>query len=129
MLSENVSLDFREAVFLTERAYFEGELDKLKFNNNIKLYSLICEKLTTTENFQYTEKDKEVAMTQCASFIFMTDTVRIAVGSDIVGSMPFSYNNEDFVGKKDWSNMFVSKLIGHLYYLVLQISNQNNHHR
>ncbi|PXV66876.1 hypothetical protein CLV62_104137 [Dysgonomonas alginatilytica] len=110
MLFDNSPLDFQKAVFLTENAYYEGELDEKKFKDNIQLYTSICKSLMTNGSLEYTERDKEVAMAQCAVFLFMTDTVRISVGTDIVGSIPFSYNYEDYAGQKEWSNMFVSTL-------------------
>jgi hypothetical protein len=41
----------------------------------------------------------------------MTDTVRFAVGEEIISFIPFAYNFDDFAGQKDWSNMFVSTLM------------------
>lgn len=111
MLSEKTSLDFKKAVFLTENAYSDGALTEKWFDNNINLYTSICVNLMTTGSIDYAERDKDIAMAQCAVFIFMTDTVHISVGKDIVGSVPFSYNYDDFAGKNDWSNMFVSKLM------------------
>ncbi len=102
---------FKEAVFLTEKAYYNGEFDKGHFDSNINLYSAISKNLAITGNIQYAEKDKDNALIQCGTFFFMTDTVHISVGNDIVESIPFSYNYEDFAGQKDWSNMFVSTLM------------------
>lgn len=111
MLSEENNLSFREAVILTENAYQGGILDKESFDNNINFYSLICKKIASTNNIQYTERDKDIALIQCATFFFMSDTVKILMGNDLIGSIPFSYNSEDFAGQQDWSNMFVSTLM------------------
>jgi hypothetical protein len=111
MLCNNRQLNFKEAVFLTENAYQDGNSNKDDFNNKINLYSSICEQLALTDNIQYTEKDKEIAKTQCATFIFMTDSIPISMNNEIVISSPFFYNHDDFAGQKEWSNMFVSSLI------------------
>ncbi len=111
MLSSKTKLDFREAVFITENAYYDNQLDKTSFDNNIELYSKICKQIMNSGNIVYPEKDKEVASSQCAVFLFMTDTIPIASGSDIIGSIPFAYNFDDYAGQKDWSNMFVSTLM------------------
>lgn len=111
MLSDKAALNFQEAVFLTENAYFENRLDREKFSKDIAFYTHICKGVMASGSIEYTERDIDVAMAQCGVFIFMTDTVPIKSGNDIIGSIPFSYNYEDFSGQNDWSNMFVSTLI------------------
>jgi len=111
MLTGNKLINFRKAVFLTENAYYEGELNETYFNDNIELYTSICKGIMKTGSIDYSEKDKDDALAQCATFLFMTDTVPILVGNNKIGSIPFSYNYEDFAGQKDWSNMFVSALM------------------
>lgn len=110
MLSGRSPLDFQKAVYLTENAYYNGGLDEKAFDDNINLYTSICKGVMSNGALEYTEKDVEAAMAQCAVFLFMTDTIRISVGNNLVGSIPFSYNHEDFAGQKDWPNMFVSTL-------------------
>ncbi|MDU1891755.1 MAG: hypothetical protein E6767_13800 [Dysgonomonas sp.] len=111
MLTKKTPLDFKKAVYLTENAYYNGNLDENKFNDNIDLYTAISKNIMSTGNIEYSECDKDIAMAQCAVFIFMTDTGLISVGKDIIGSIPFSYNYDDYAGQKDWSNMFVSTLM------------------
>lgn len=111
MLSDPETADFSKAVFMTENAFFEGKLDEIGFEENIKLYASICKSIITAGNIEYTEKDRDIAAAQCATFVFMTDTVPIYVGNDLVGCIPFQYNHDDFAGQNDWSNMFVSKLM------------------
>lgn len=111
MLSGKKDVNFRKAVFLTENAYFDSQLNKDNFDNFIELYSSLCRGIIKSANIDYTEKDKEVAMTQCAVFIFMSDSIPIYYENNVVMRTPFSYNHSDFAGQQDWSNMFVSKLM------------------
>jgi len=111
MLSGRDSLNFKKAVFLTENAYFENQLNEEAFNDDIQFYTSICRDIIASGNIVYPEKDIEIAAAQCAAFLFMTDTIPIQIGQNIVVHTPFEYNFDDYAGQKDWSNMFVSKLM------------------
>ena len=111
MLLSKESLDFRKAVYLTENAYFDNQLDEQAFNNAIKMNTFICKGIIASGNIQYPEKDKEKAMAQCAVFVYMTDSIPVATNNGTLIHAPFTYNYEDFAGQKDWSNMFVSTLM------------------
>lgn len=111
MLINTDSLIFREAVFISENAFYEDELDEYAFNNLIWYYTAISDKVITAGDIEYGEKDKDTALNQCAVFIFMTDTVSMQKENEIADHPPFTYNNIDFAGQQDWSNMFVSTLM------------------
>lgn len=104
-------IDFLKAVYLTENAYHQGLLNEDDFNSGIKVYASICRDVSQSGNIEYTEKDKDTALAQCAVFTFMTDSVSILIGNETIIHHPFSYNYEDFSGQKDWSNTFVSTLM------------------
>jgi len=111
MLYESDSLNFKKAVFLTENAYYDGVLNEKKFNDAIWFYSSLCKLIMQSGNIEYTEKDKDIANTQCATFILMTDSISFELNKKIIKHPPFSYNHDDFAGQKDWTNTFVSSLI------------------
>ncbi|MBC8592811.1 hypothetical protein H8744_06000 [Oscillospiraceae bacterium N12] len=111
MLSGKSIPNFQEAVFTVENAYLDNQLDKVVFVDNINLYTQICKQIMNSGNIVYPEKDKDIAAGQCAVFLFMTDTIPIVSGNDIIGSIPFTYNFEDYAGKEEWSSMFVSTLM------------------
>lgn len=111
MLINTDSLIFREAVFISENAFYEDKLDEYTFNNSVWYYTAISDKIITAGDIEYREKDKDTALNQCAVFIFMTDTVSMQKENEIIQRPPFTYNNIDFAGQKDWSNMFVSTLM------------------
>ena len=111
MLLENDSLDFKRAVFLTENAYYEDQLDENIFNGAISFYATISQNIMQSGDIIYSEKDKDKAGYQCAVYLLMTDSILVIVGKETAIHSPFFYNYEDFAGQKDWSNMFVSTLM------------------
>jgi hypothetical protein len=111
MLLGTEPLDFRNAVFLTENAFWENELNINAFDNTILDYASICRGIIKFGNIIYPEKDKDIATAQCAVFLFMTDSIPIQEDREIFIHTPFEYNFDDYAGKKDWSSMFVSTLI------------------
>lgn len=111
MLSGNDSLDFRKAVYITENAYLENQLDEKVFDSVINGYAFLCKSLIASGNITYSEKDKDKADAQCAAFVFMTDSLPIQIENGIIYHPPFKYNYDDFAGQKSWSNTFVSTLM------------------
>ncbi len=111
MLSDEIETDFAKAVFATENAYYEGNLNEKYFLDNIRNYALICNGIIESGNIIYPEKDVRKALAQCAVFIFMMDSVPIQTKNGIIYHQPFEYNFEDFAGQDNWVNMFVSTLM------------------
>lgn len=105
------SLNFQQAVFTTENAYFDNQLDKTAFDEAVKFNISICRGIMSSGNIEYPEKDKEKATAQCVVFVFMTDSIPVNTDNGVVIHSPFVYNFDDFAGQKDWSNMFVSTLM------------------
>jgi len=111
MLLNNRHLDFRKAVFSTENAYFEGQIDSCVFNDAIHFYTSICRGIMQSGNIIYPERDSLKAAAQCAVFVFMTDSIPVMTRQGIQIHTPFQYNFDDFAGQKEWSSMFVSTLM------------------
>lgn len=111
MLLGKDSIDFRKAIFLTENAYLEDQLNENAFNDVIKVYATLCKSLIASGNITYSEKDKDKADAQCSAFVFMTDSLPIQTEEGIIYHPPFTYNHDDFAGQKQWSNTFVSTLM------------------
>lgn len=111
MLIGNNIVDFKKAVFITENAYLDDKLSSKSYNDVIGFYSSICKGIAESDAITYVESDKEAAIMQCATFIFFTDSVPTMVKDGFATHPPFSYNHTDFAGQKDWTNMFVSKLV------------------
>ena len=111
MLSGKESLDFQKAVYLTENAYFDDQLDENAFNDAIQFDASICRRIMKSGNIVYPEKDSTKAAAQCAVFVFMTDSIPITTENGLKIHVPYQYNFDDFAGQKEWSNMFVSTLM------------------
>lgn len=111
MLTGNDVANFKKAVFLTENTFVDKKLSNSSYDDVIVFYSSICEGIADSDAITYVESDKEAAIMQCATFIFFTDSVRTMVKDVPATHPPFNYNHTDFAGQKDWTNMFVSKLI------------------
>jgi hypothetical protein len=100
MLKGEIPIDFKRAVFITENAYYKGALDYGIFKNEIsqtgnKLKSLIKQRGLTGYK----------TAGNWAVFTYMTDSLPI---NDF---KPFTYDFDDFMGEKDWTKMFTTKLI------------------
>ena len=112
MLKENNN-SFKEAVFTVENAYFDNNLDIAAIYKKIERYADFCVGIKESGNVIYDGKgkDHDKALTQYAVFAFFTEKIPILNEEKIDTVYPFKYNYEDFAGKNDWSNMFVSKLM------------------
>lgn len=112
MLDDIDSLDFQRAVFIVENAYHNWELDQQLFNNQIENCATFCEAIIHSGKIYYKGKhDEQSAKAQCAVFVFMTDSIPMQWNDTIIWHLPFGNDFEDYLGEKEWSNMFVSTLM------------------
>ncbi len=100
MLNGTKPISFKRAVFITENAYWKGHLDYPSYLNEIdritgKLKELIAKK--------HLEKFKTAG--NWAAFEYMTDSIPENKNK------PYSYDFDDFMGEKDWTKMFITKLM------------------
>ena len=100
MLNGQKQIDFKRAVFITENSYHKGQLNYQKFCSDI---SSIGQQLKTLINQRGFEKFKTAG--NWAVFTYMTDSLPIN------NYKPYTYDFEDFMGEKDWTKMFVTKLM------------------
>lgn len=112
MLNGTTPLDLRKAVYSVENAWHDDNLNKKAFNDQIELYAQFCQYIIQTGDIRYDGKgDEQAAKTQAAVFVFMTDSVPIQKEGKLIWHLPFTYNFDDYTGRKDWSSMFVSTLM------------------
>jgi len=104
MLNGKEKLSFKKAVFFTENAYFEDELDSNKFNQAISEKINIA-KLWMGNNhlINYLHKDSINFKKNGAIFTLMTDTIFLA--KNIPLNYPYTYDFVDFFGAKNWTKM------------------------
>jgi hypothetical protein len=100
MLREEKPIDFKQAVFLTENAYHRGELNYESFKDEI---SLIGNQLRALINQKKLTGYRTAG--NWAVFTYLMDSLPIN------NYTPCTYDFEDFMGTKDWTKMFVTKLM------------------
>lgn len=112
MLNGKDSLNLQKAVYGTENAFYNGDLNEQAFNQRIEQYAHFCQSIMISGDIRYEGKgDEQAAKTQCAVFVFMTDSIPMQAGNTIIWHQPFNYNFDDYAGRKNWSNMFVSQMM------------------
>lgn len=100
MLKGEIPLDFKKAVFLTENAFYSNNLD----------YNEFCQQIDDIKNqLNQFMRDKNVVNRpmgkQFAIFNYMMEP------SKYNGYTKLVYDFEDLTGQKDWTKMFVTKLL------------------
>lgn len=106
-LTELNEKDFsvKKATFIIENAYFEEQQNYAEFEQLIKQTGdFLREKMTELGYDQNRNLAKNFML-----FKFFSDTLEIK--SKNLKHLPFKYDFVDYLGEKDWSKMFVSKLL------------------
>ena len=112
MFSYPEKLNFKQAVFLTENVYFDGELDYETFNKEIETLVRICRKMIQTNRLNYPYEDSTKVSIYAAAYQLMTAGIKILdQNNDTVFFPSCQYDFEDFAGSKYWEQMFVTKLL------------------
>lgn len=112
MLMNKKVLSLKEAVFAVENAYFEGQLRRDGFEHNIQQFASFVKSISANKLISYNHADFKSVNTHAAIFRAMTDTIPVYVSdTTLLYHLPFQYNFDDYAGKKEWSNMFVSTLM------------------
>lgn len=112
MLNGQSKLRFINAVLATENAYFDGSLDYQQVTQEIDNIAKLTNKVIDNNPIDYSESDKNIVRKHAALFKLFTDTIPIVINSNsILLHIPYVYDFDDMWGQKDWSKMFVSKLL------------------
>src|ERR1035437_6402693 len=72
---------FKDAVFVTENAYFEGQLDYRQNNKEIETLVKLTNAVSSNNPIIYTEADKDNVIKHGALFKVITDTIPVAIDS------------------------------------------------
>jgi hypothetical protein len=74
--------------------------------------TLLCRSIIKSGNIIYEEEDKEKITKFASIFKIMTDSFPVFIDSlRYIVHTPYTYDFEDVAGDKDWSQMFVTKLL------------------
>ncbi len=111
MLVNQNTYNFKKAVFSTENAYLDDNLDTLAVNKRIGLLKNLCLSLIKNRELNYTDKDKVKVSKWASVFQVMHDTIPINYKDTIYKYDPFGYDFKDIFGHKTRENLFVSKLL------------------
>jgi len=112
MFEQPEKLNFKRAVFVTENVYFNDTLSYEKFNKKIYALAEMCRLMIKTNKLIYSFEDSSKVAKYAAAFKLITEGVAILQGSnDTIHFPPYKYDFEDFAGEKEWSQMFVTKLL------------------
>ncbi|MFT5915391.1 MAG: hypothetical protein ACJAWV_001811 [Flammeovirgaceae bacterium] len=106
MLRDSIPLNLGKAIYLVENAYYNNELATYDdFKNAIRLRSDFCKKRLNGNNDDTAKK--------WVLHKFMSDSIGVHEPEKerIAYSQPYEYDFDDFMGKEDWSKMFVTKLL------------------
>lgn len=109
MLKGETPISFKRAVFLTENAYMDNQLSYEDFQEPIKALARMTQALVTNDGLDYNKKDKRQALLAASIYRVMKDTLTFK-GTNFQ-KFPYTYDTADFWGAKDWTKMFVTKLI------------------
>ncbi len=100
MLEGKRPLDFKRAVFIYENTYLKGTLNYIEFSNH---FTKVAQDLKDFINKKGIASYKTSG--QYAIFSYMFEP------SYLNNQQIFKYDFNDFMGNKDWTNMFVSKVM------------------
>lgn len=112
MLFETCGASFKDAVFTVENAYFSNQMDRGTFEKRILFLAQLSKRIIASRELIYNLEDKAEVKKCAAIFTVITDTIPIQLNSNKIAYLPpFTYDFNDIWGYKEWSNMFVSKLL------------------
>jgi len=112
MLDGTTEPSFKRAVFIAENTFLNNELDYTTFCKLIDEFEYLIRKVIESKELLYNKEDKKKMSIHAAIFTLMTDTLPILIDSTrYINHLPFIYDFEDISGEKNWSQMFVTKLL------------------
>jgi len=104
---------FKKAVFLVENTYLKEQIEYNFFESSINdLVNLAHAWMHFNNLHSYKFSDSLQVIKNLAIYKVLKDTVRILINLDQrFKTLPYTYDFNDFFGEKEWSNMFVTKLL------------------
>ncbi|MDR0834811.1 MAG: hypothetical protein LBN93_11650 [Candidatus Symbiothrix sp.] len=109
MLNGTTSLNLKEAVYLVENAYFEGQIDYARYNKAIQDMANLARQKAQEDNYNWNNPVAKNMML----FRVMSDTLTVKTPGreGFTTSYPMKYDFDDYWAKYDYSKMFVTKLL------------------
>ncbi|MDH6310544.1 hypothetical protein M2451_003366 [Dysgonomonas sp. PFB1-18] len=109
MLSGKIPLNLKDAVFSVENSFFEGHLDRKRYEERISEMVTIAKSKAIQDRYNWNNPMARNIM----FYRVMSDTLNVKLPSQEKSSVsfPMQYDFVDFMGEKNYSNMFVTKLL------------------
>lgn len=112
MLQEELEPSFKMAVFTVENAFMNNQLSLDEYNQDIAFLAGLARYTMLYNKLIYEYSDKPSVEKFGGIFLVFTDTIEYLSSSGVVEAhYPYIYDFEDFWGEKDWTKMFVTKLL------------------
>lgn len=111
MLEGEKDASFKNAVFHVENAYLDGQLSYFHYNHRIKQLAALSQLVAQQTPLEYSYNDSTNIQTNYGVASLLMDSVDFRLRDKELKHLPPTYDFEDFVGEKDWTKMFVSKLL------------------
>lgn len=111
MLEGKQPESFKQAVFITENAWYKNQLNYRAYNKYISSLANVCKAWDKANPLVYDKWDfdsSEVALNG-AIYHVMNDTVKDKKGNIITN--PYHYDFNNCFARYNWTNMFVTKLM------------------
>src|SRR5690606_30055659 len=100
MLEGQKPIDFKRAVFLTENAYYDGQLNWVDFSKQIDSITIKVNQMIVAKGLQ-----KYKTAGNWAIFTYMTEKIPEN------NFQPMQYDFENFMGEDDYNSFMVSTLL------------------
>lgn len=109
MLGGKTPLNLKDAVFSVENSFFEGQLDRKRYEERISEMVTIAKSKAIQDRYNW---NNPVARNMML-YRVMSDTLNVKLPGQEKpsASFPMQYDFEDFMGEKNYSSMFVTKLL------------------
>lgn len=111
VLSKENPIPFKDIVFLVENCYYDNSLSKADWNYKLTVLVELVVEFRKNNRLNYDKGDSNRIRTYAAIFKVLTDTTTLVFKKDTVFHLPFEYDFNDIFGNKDWSKMFIAKLL------------------
>ncbi len=113
MLEGKAPTSFSRALFVTENAYLGDKLSYEDFQKQIKWLTHLVKIVASNDGFVYDRKDRQQVLLSSAIYRVIKDSLYF---EDLFKSKSYvkeryTYDFDDFWGERDWSKMFVTKLL------------------
>lgn len=113
MLKGQKPLSFKRAVFITENAYLENQLSYEDFQKQIDALVKLTNAVAANDGLIYDKKDRKQVLMAGAIYRVMKDSLVFESPDKSLSfkKYPYTYDMDDFWGEREWTKMFVTKLL------------------